>query len=76
MIDSLDVHDLPEEDVRFLAGIADYLRRKAKSKIEDERIKSAKIHLNDFSFKRAREALKDFKGSLSDTVIEERRNYL
>jgi hypothetical protein len=27
-----------------------------------------------FSFEKAREATKDFKGSLSDAIIEERRN--
>ncbi len=35
-----------------------------------------KISLDDFSFKRSREALKDYKGNLSDAVIEERRSYL
>jgi len=29
---------------------------------------------SDFSFSKSRKALKNFKGSLSDAVIEERRN--
>ncbi|MCP4217327.1 MAG: hypothetical protein GY765_21970 [bacterium] len=35
-----------------------------------------KIELDDFSFKRSKEILKDFKGSLSDVVIEERRRFI
>jgi len=35
-----------------------------------------KIKPNNFSFKRSREALKDYKGNLSNAVIEERRSYL
>lgn len=35
-----------------------------------------KINLNHFSFNRSRELLKNFKGSLSDTIIEERRSFV
>ncbi len=35
-----------------------------------------KIDLADFSFSQSREILKDVKGSLSDALIEERRNAL
>lgn len=35
-----------------------------------------KLNLNEFSFNRSKEILKDYKGSLSDTVIEERRSFL
>jgi hypothetical protein len=31
------------------------------------------LDLSDFSFNRSKEILKDYKGSLSDTVIEERK---
>ncbi len=34
------------------------------------------IDLNQFSFKECREILKDFKGSLSEAIIEERRKAL
>ncbi len=34
------------------------------------------IDLNKFSFEECREILKDYKGSLSEAVIEERRNAL
>lgn len=34
-----------------------------------------KIDLNNFSFKRARELSKGYKGNLSDAVIDERRSY-
>lgn len=35
-----------------------------------------RLMLSDFSFAESREVLKDFKGSLSDSVIEERRDAL
>jgi hypothetical protein len=41
--------------------------------VEEEETKT--INLGDFSFNRAREILKDYKGSLSDAVIEERRSF-
>ncbi len=37
---------------------------------------SKKLDLKRFSFSKSRELLKDYKGSLSDAVIEERRNGL
>ena len=42
--------------------------------LEEEETK--RVSLSDFSFQRAQEILKDYKGSLSDTVIEERRSFL
>jgi len=42
--------------------------------IEEE--KPQKLDLDQFSFNRSKELLKDFKGSLSDAVIEERRSYV
>lgn len=38
--------------------------------------KSKRLTFEDFSFAESREALKDYKGSFSDTVIDERRNSL
>jgi hypothetical protein len=35
---------------------------------------SRRLSLNDFSFQRARDKSKRFKGSLSDAVIEDRKN--
>jgi len=35
-----------------------------------------KMDLGKFSFNRSKDILKDYKGSLSDTVIEERRSFL
>jgi len=44
--------------------------------LEDgEEEETKKINLEDFSFNRAKEILKDYKGSLSDAVIEERRSF-
>jgi len=37
---------------------------------------SRKPNLKKFSFNKSRELLKDFKGSLSDVIIEERRSAL
>ena len=45
--------------------------------LEDHPDKETKrMNLGDFSFNRSREILKDYKGSLSDAVIEERRSFL
>ena len=33
-----------------------------------------KLDINKFSFKKARKLLESYKGSLSDTIIEERRS--
>ena len=35
-----------------------------------------RLNLEDFSFKQSREKLESYKSSLSDTIIEERRNEL
>lgn len=43
---------------------------------ENEKDEPEKLNLNGFSFNRSREILKDFKGSLGDTVIEERRSFV
>jgi len=42
----------------------------------DDNVKEKRLTLNDFSFAKSRELLKDVKGNLSDAVIEERRSYL
>jgi hypothetical protein len=42
--------------------------------LQDEETK--KMDLSEFSFNRSKDILKDYKGSLSDTVIEERRSFL
>ncbi|HET8828167.1 MAG TPA: hypothetical protein VFM79_02440 [Pelobium sp.] len=39
-------------------------------------VSEKRLHLSDFSFAKSQELLKDFKGSFSDTVIEERRSDL
>ena len=45
--------------------------------LEDTENPSEKrLTLDDFSFAKSQEALKDYKGSFSDTVIEERRREL
>ena len=38
--------------------------------------KTKKLDISEFSFNRSKDILKDYKGSLSDTVIEERRSFL
>lgn len=43
---------------------------------ETETSSEKRLTLDDFSFAKSREALKDYKGSFSDAVIEERRNEL
>ncbi len=42
--------------------------------IDDKETK--KLDLDKFSFNRSRTILKDYKGSLSDALIEERRSHL
>ena len=43
---------------------------------EIETTSEKRLSLSDFSFSKSRRALSDYKGSFSDTVIEERRNDL
>lgn len=40
---------------------------------ESESVSEKRLTFDDFSFAKSREALKDYSGSLSDAVIEERR---
>jgi hypothetical protein len=42
-------------------------------KDEDINMKEKRLTLDDFSFAKSRELLKDVKGNLSDAVIDERR---
>lgn len=42
----------------------------------DITIERERLSINDFSFLKSRELLKDVKGDLSDAVIEERRSQL
>jgi len=42
----------------------------------DADVKEKRLTLDDFSFAKSRELLKDVKGDISDAVIEERRSYL
>ena len=45
--------------------------------LEDlDKEETKKMNLNDFSFNRSKEILKDYKGSLSDALIEERRSFV
>lgn len=45
--------------------------------LEDIKSTSEKgLSLSDFSFSKSRKALQDYKGSFSDTLVEERRNDL
>ena len=43
---------------------------------EDADVEKDRLTINDFSFLKSRELLKNVKGSLSDAVIEERRSEL
>jgi hypothetical protein len=43
---------------------------------EVEKPVNQKLNLDNFSFERAKEILKDYCGSMSDAVIEERRSEL
>jgi len=43
---------------------------------DDIAIENKRLTINDFSFLKSRELLKDVKGSISDAVIEERRSAL
>ena len=45
--------------------------------LEEVRIASEnELHLSDFSFSKSKKNLENFKGSFSDTIIEERRSEL
>lgn len=42
--------------------------------LEDVKVSgNKKLNITDFSFSKSREALKDYHGSFSDTVVKERR---
>jgi len=43
---------------------------------EDVVVEKERLTLNDFSFLKSRELLKDVRTTLSDAVIEERRSHL
>jgi hypothetical protein len=43
---------------------------------EDIAVEPKRLTLDDFSFAKSRDLLKDVKGSISDALIQERRSYL
>ena len=49
-------------------------KKPIKVKVTFEEDKKERLVLSDFSFAETQDLLKDFKGSFSDEVIEERRN--
>ena len=51
-------------------------KKPIKVKVTFEEDKKERLELSDFSFAETQDLLKDFKGSFSDEVIEERRNAL
>jgi hypothetical protein len=51
-------------------------KKPIKVKVTFEEDKKECLVLSDFSFAETQDLLKDFKGSFSDEVIEERRNAL
>ncbi len=58
-----------------LKVIITFIEAKALS-TEDKRKEEKKLKVSDFSFLEAQNLLKNFKGSLSQTVIEERKSSL
>jgi hypothetical protein len=56
-----------ENETKVIATFLDDPATKSKGK---------RLTLYDFSFRKTREALKDYKGSFSDEVIKERRESL
>jgi len=51
-------------------------KKPIKVKVTFEEDKKERLELSDFSFAETQDLLKDFKGSFSDEVIEEKRNAL
>jgi hypothetical protein len=51
-------------------------KKPIRVKVTFEEDKKERLALSDFSFLETQDLLKDFKGSFSDEVIEERRNAL
>ena len=51
-------------------------KKPIKVKVTFEEDKKERLALFDFSFAETQDLLKDFKGSFSDEVVEERRNAL
>jgi len=66
---TIDIHDLPEDKQYEVIEFVQFLKYKYKKTVE-------KVKIDDFSFAKSRERLKNYKGCLSDAVIEERRSYV
>ena len=63
------------EDEGFSKVMVTFLEDEKKRKNQNSEAPK-RLKLQDFHFAQSREALKNIKGSLSDTLIEERRSYL
>lgn len=63
-----------------LWAVWEYLQQRIKTflleNFEKTPTEKKYLQLSDFSFAKAQAVLKDYKGSLSDAVIEERRSYV
>lgn len=65
------VNDLSRQDT---LDLIEKLVKKLKN--SDTIPKKSKVDINSFSFTESQEVLKDYPGSISETIIEERRSYL
>lgn len=68
---------LPIDDIAYITGLPMKMVKEMQTIIEQKTPSPIplrkRLNLDEFSFKRSRELLKEYKGSLSDAVIEERR---
>ncbi len=74
------LQELETLSLEELWAVWEYLQQKIKhfllENFEKKPTEKKYLQLSDFSFAKAKAVLKDYKGSLSDAVIEERRSYV
>ena len=66
------VRQLPEKDVKKFRAVIEKEKTSVAKKIKP----ANKMKLSDFSFAKSRKVTKAYKGSFTDSLIEERRSEL
>ena len=69
-MENIDLHGLTTRDIFIVKSLIRSLKKNPLPKVQK------KIDLSEFSFKKARQATKNLKGNLSDTILNEREDYL
>ena len=73
---TFDVTGLSLQEIEEIKLFVSFKKELTKKKGGVQAVQEKKIDLTRFSFKKARAMSRDYKGNLSEAVIEERRSYL